>query len=225
MPLRRPLLRPLVLLVALTATAGCATVPLSTVFPTAVDAPTLPETTRRRALQAHACATSRGDVRSDVLTVIDFDLPSTRERLWILDASTGEVRHQGLVAHGKGSGDNTVRSLSNVSGSHQSSLGVYRTAEVYRGKHGRSLRLDGLEAGYNDHARQRAIVLHGADYVSRDFIRKHGRLGRSHGCPAVPQADVGPVIDAIRDGSLLVVHRSEKGWLAGSAYLHCDKSQ
>jgi hypothetical protein len=205
------------------ALSACSSlpIPLTKALPHEVVAPTLSTLARTRALRAHTCARARGDVEGDVLSIIDFDLPSHVARLWVLDTSTGQVWHQGLVAHGQGSGGKTVHTFSNNSGSHQSSIGVYRTGEIYRGKHGRSLRLDGLEAGYNDNARARAIVMHGADYVSANFIRQNGRLGRSHGCPALPQDDIDAFIDAIHGGSLLVVHRSDANWLADSTYLHC----
>jgi hypothetical protein len=155
------------------------------------------------------------------LAVIDYRLPSTRPRLWVLDLETGEVLFEEWVAHGRGSGEVRAVRFSNVENSHHSSLGLYRTLESYEGDNGYSLRLDGLEPGINDRAWSRAIVMHGADYVSRSFIRSAGRLGRSHGCPAVRREVAVPLIDAIKDGQYLFVYYPDAAWLAGSAYLGC----
>src|SRR5690554_5540690 len=119
-----------------------------------------------------------GLLKKDVITVIDFSLPSTEKRLWIIDLATRKVLVNDYVAHGRNSGDNEAVSFSNTTGSNKSSIGFYLTGETYRGKHGLSLRLEGLDEAYNSNARSRAIVMHGADYVSARFIKKYGRLGR-----------------------------------------------
>lgn len=175
-----------------------------------------------RAMLATSCADQRGDAAPPTLTVIDFSLPSTAKRMWVFDLASHDLRFEEHVAHGQGTGDDLARAFSNTDGSHQSSLGVFRTAETYVGKHGRSLRLDGLEPGFNDRARQRAIVIHGADYVSETFIASHGRLGRSWGCPAVRTDVIDPLIDTIAGGGLVFAWYPEDEWLDASAYLNCE---
>ena len=160
-----------------------------------------------RALDAVAAARSRGlSGREDLLTVIDYSLPSTRPRLWVLDLAKGKVLFRELVAHGQGSGDNYATRFSNLPDSHQSSLGLFLTGGTYTGGNGYSLKLRGLESGVNDLAESRYIVMHGAWYVSPEHARTHGRIGRSWGCPALPQESAGPVIDTIKDGSFLFVY-------------------
>lgn len=174
------------------------------------------------ALRAERCATREGLVENPgVLTVIDYSLPSTRKRLWVVDLASGRVLFHELVAHGKGTGGNRARMFSNVSGSHQSNVGALVTAETYYGKHGFSLRLDGVEPGFNDLARERTIVIHGAPYVSEDFIDRVGRLGRSWGCPALPEAVSRDVIETIAGGSLVFGYYPDEDWLASSPLLHC----
>jgi len=145
-------------------------------------------------------------IKQKVVTLIDFSLPSTAKRLWTIDLESGECMMHTWVAHGRNSGENDACSFSNIPQSYQSSLGFYLTGETYEGKHGYSLRLHGLEAGINDNALDRAIVVHGADYVSEDFIQTHGRLGRSHGCPALPTELTQPFIDLTKEGSLLFIY-------------------
>lgn len=174
------------------------------------------------ARQAVDCAVKRGDVQSSsLLTVIDYRLPSTEPRLWVLDAD-GTVLFAELVAHGQGTGGDLAQDFSDEQGSHRSSLGLFVTAETYRGKHGYSLRLDGLEPGWNGSARERAIVVHGADYATDDFVTRHGRLGRSWGCPAVRPAISRPLIDAIAGGNPLFAYFDDPKWLAASELLRCD---
>lgn len=154
--------------------------------------------------------------RPEVLTIIDFSLPSDTERLWVLDLVEAKVLFHCLVSHGKNSGDLMAKEFSNNPGSFTSSPGFYTTAETYIGKHGFSLRLDGIEKGINDKARERAIVIHGADYVSPDFVEKYGRLGRSLGCPAVPENLSKDLIETIKDGSCLFVFAPSKSYLSNS---------
>lgn len=142
----------------------------------------------------------------DVLSIVDFTKSSREKRLWILDLDRKEVAYNTWVAHGKNSGGDRATRFSNKESSHQSSLGFYLTGEVYYGKHGRSLRLDGMDPGFNSNARKRAIVLHGADYVSPGFIKRVGRLGRSFGCPAVPADLSDEIIDRIREKTVLYIH-------------------
>jgi hypothetical protein len=151
--------------------------------------------------------------------VIDFTLPSTEKRMWIIDLATQEILLNTVVSHGRNSGNLMAEKFSNRPESYQSSLGFYKTAETYHGKHGYSLRLDGLEKGFNDQARNRAIVIHGADYAREEVAKMSGRLGRSLGCPAVPSELSDEVIDLIKDGSLLFIYGNDQNYLAQSPLL------
>jgi len=141
-----------------------------------------------------------------ILTIIDFSRPSTDKRLFILDMKNEKVIKNTLVAHGMNSGNNMAESFSNKQHSNKSSLGLYITKETYIGKHGYSLRIDGKNIGLNDNALKRDIVIHGADYVSEDFIKKNGRIGRSFGCPAVPVDENQEIIDLIKNGTCLYIY-------------------
>ena len=152
----------------------------------------------------------------DILTIIDFSKPSTEKRLFILDLEKQELLYHTYVAHGKNTGVNMATKFSNNKGSNQSSLGLYRTGESYQGKHGYSLRLDGLEQGFNDNARSRAVVMHSASYVSEAFIKRHGRLGRSWGCPAVPVEFSKEIIDLIKGGSCLYIYANDVNYIENS---------
>jgi L,D-transpeptidase catalytic domain len=175
----------------------------------------------RLALNAVACARGSGVVKNDrLLTVIDYSKASTEPRLWVLDLDRERVLFEELVAHGRGSGENFATRFSNEDGSHQTSLGLFRTADTYVGANGYSLRLDGLEAGVNDRARERAIVMHGAPYVSEANVRSVGRLGRSHGCPALRPAIARTLIDTIKQGSLVFAYYPDQQWLNGSRFLN-----
>lgn len=155
------------------------------------------------ALRAQARALRSAAARGRILTVIDYSLPSRARRLWVLDLERDSVLAHELVAHGRNTGDDRARRFSNRPGSLQSSLGTFITGRTYQGRHGLSLRLHGLDAGLNDRAEARAIVVHGAEYVSPDIVRRLGRLGRSQGCPALEPGVAARVIDLIRDGSVL----------------------
>jgi hypothetical protein len=174
------------------------------------------------ALRAVVCGRARGELASPMLTLVDFTRPSDERRLWVLDLERGEVRFHELVTHGRESGLRESTRFSNVPASKQSSLGLFRTGETYVGRHGYSLRLDGLEPGTNHLARDRAIVMHAADYATPAFAAQHGRLGRSHGCPALDPAVHRDVIDAIRGGTALFAYYPEPRWLATSQVLRCD---
>ena len=162
------------------------------------------------ALKGFYSLKERGLIKRDVITVVDFSLSSNVKRLWIIDLSTNEVLFQSLVAHGRNTGDEFANDFSNTPESFKSSLGFYITGEVYNGKHGLSLKLDGLEKGLNDNARERAVVIHGADYVSESFIKEHKRLGRSQGCPAVPVAFASEIITMIKGQSCLYIYHPSK---------------
>jgi hypothetical protein len=160
----------------------------------------------RAALRAHQRAVTAGLTTSPLLTVIDYSLPSRVRRLWVLDVGAGRVLARELVAHGRNTGEDVPRHFSNRAGSLQSSLGLFLTGRVYRGKHGVSLRLRGLDPRLNGRAEKRAIVVHGADYVNERTIAALGRLGRSQGCPALDRAVARRVIELIRDGTTVFAY-------------------
>jgi hypothetical protein len=182
---------------------------------------TLDRDVLRLALSAAECARQSGAVpNTSLLTVIDYSKASIEPRLWVLDLESGKVLFEELVAHGRGSGDNLATRFSNEIDSRQTSLGVFRTADVYVGSNGYSLRLDGLESGVNDRARERAIVIHGAPYVSEATARALGRLGRSWGCPALPLSVARTIIDTIKGGSLVFAYYPDREWLKQSRFLN-----
>lgn len=157
--------------------------------------------------------------KRDVLTLIDFSLPSTQDRLFVFDMKQHRLLYSSLVAHGKNSGENYATSFSNEYGSYKSSLGFFLTESTYQGKNGYSLILNGLEKGINDRARERAIVVHGASYADPGVIRQGGRLGRSLGCPALPSTLSRPIIDAIKGGSVMFIYAGRPDYLAKSSIL------
>ena len=154
--------------------------------------------------------------RPEVITIIDFGLPSDKERLWVIDLVHPKVLFHCLVSHGRNSGEIMAEHFSNIPGSFASSPGFYITGETYIGKNGLSLTLDGIEKGINDKARERAIVMHGADYVSSDFVKTYGRLGRSQGCPAVPKELNKEIIQTIKGGSCLFIYVPKASYLSNS---------
>jgi hypothetical protein len=172
------------------------------------------------ALDAGACANERGLARrGDILTVIDYSIPSTEPRLWTFDLSGRKLLFREHVAHGVNSGGNRPTKFSNINGSRQTSLGLFVAEEPYYGANGYSMRMRGLEKGVNHLARERAIVMHGAPYVNPEAARKQGRLGRSWGCPAVRTAVARKMIDTLKNGSLIFAYYPDNQWLASSAFL------
>lgn len=161
-------------------------------------------------------------VSSTVLTIVDFTRASTTKRMWIVDLQKRKLLLNTWVAHGQGSGNDMADAFSNNEESHQSSLGFYITDDIYMGKHGRSLHLDGVDRGFNDKARERAIVLHGADYVNQNTIDQLGRLGRSFGCPAVSSAVVDQVIEMVKNKNLLFINGNDSNYT--SKYLDEDNA-
>jgi hypothetical protein len=145
-------------------------------------------------------------IRKNILTIIDFSKSSKIDRMWIIDLDKKEVVHLSLVAHGKNSGVEFASHFSNVLSSCQSSLGFYVTGDTFNSNHGMSLYLDGVEPGINDKARERGIIMHSAFYVSRDFIRQYGILGRSFGCPAIPMEDHEKIITLLSGKSCLYIY-------------------
>jgi hypothetical protein len=174
------------------------------------------------ALDATACATAHGEPASDRLAVIDYSLPSTQPRLWVFDLAKRKLLFRELVAHGRNTGDNRATRFSNKDGSLESSLGLFRTLDTYEGHNGYSLRMAGLEPGINDHALERALVIHGARYVNPALARTQGRIGRSWGCPAVRPAVARPLIDTLKGGQYVFSYYPDPRWLASSPYLKCD---
>jgi len=185
-----------------------------------VDRGAIDPTVFELALGAAACAVKSGAIIDpSTLTVIDYSRPSTARRLWVFDMHTRALLYEELVAHGKNSGDNMATRFSNELDSHQSSLGLYLTEDTYVGKNGYSLRLKGLDEGFNHHAGERAIVMHGAPYVSDEFVKKNGRLGRSWGCPALREGVAREVIDRVRGNGIVFSYYPNQDWLDSSRYL------
>jgi hypothetical protein len=173
------------------------------------------------ALAALQCAGENGMTDSKRLAVIDYSRPSTEPRLWVFDLDTGALLFRELVAHGRNTGENLATRFSNEMNSHATSLGLFRTEGTYNGSNGYSLRLEGLEPGVNDRARERAIVMHGAPYVNEAHAKKFGRLGRSWGCPAVRQGVAKQIIDTLKGGQFIFSYYPDSKWLASSRYLNC----
>lgn len=156
---------------------------------------------------------------SRYLTVCDFSQSSNKKRLWVIDMLQNKVVYNTLVSHGKGTGEEFAEKFSNIEGSHQSSLGFYVTETTYNGSNGYSLKLEGKDLGYNDAAMERAIVMHGADYVSEDFAKQHKRIGRSWGCPAVSREVAVEMIDLIKGKNCLFIYYPDQEYLNTSKWL------
>ncbi len=171
------------------------------------------------AMTAHKKASAMGLAQKSLMTIIDYSLPSTKRRMWVVDMNKGKVIYHTLVAHGSGSGGNEARSFSDKPGSLQSSLGLFVTGKTYEGKHGRSLVLHGLEQGINGNAERRRIVVHGAHYVNDHMAKNLGRLGRSWGCPALDTKLAQPIISTIKEGSLVFAYYPDDKWLKRSKFL------
>ncbi|WP_434031291.1 murein L,D-transpeptidase catalytic domain family protein [[Pseudomonas] boreopolis] len=203
------------------AMAAAAPVPASGLAGVlASQAPTLDRHVLALATEALQCARHRGEVAGDaLLSVIDYSRPSTERRLWVFDLRQQRLLFQEWVAHGRNTGADLATRFSNDDGSYMSSLGAFVAEDAYTGHNGYSLRLKGLEPGFNDRAHDRAIVIHGAPYVSEAIIRSQGRLGRSLGCPAVRPAIAHRLIDAIRGGSFVFAYYPDPDWLRHSRLL------
>jgi hypothetical protein len=173
------------------------------------------------AVRATQCSLAQGKAPVQRLAVIDYSLPSTEQRLWVFDLKKRKLLFHELVAHGRNSGENMAVKFSNQNESFATSLGLYRTQSSYVGQNGYSLRMEGLEPGFNDNAFERAIVIHGAPYVSPVLARANGRIGRSLGCPAVRPAIAHKLIDSMKDGQLLFSYYPDQRWLKSSSYINC----
>ena len=182
------------------------------------EAPALKAEVLRLALTAFNKVYQKGLVQKPILTVIDYSKASSEERLWVFDLSNDKLLYETYVAHGRNSGDLYSTRFSNQGRSLASSLGTYVTADTYMGSNGYSLNLKGLEPGYNDNALSRRVVMHGAWYVSENFIKQYGQLGRSWGCPAVEQKLAQPIINTIKNGSVLFAYYPNESWLKHSQY-------
>lgn len=183
--------------------------------------PHLNPTVLKLALEAYNCAALSGVPKRPLLTIIDYSLPSAAKRMWVFDLSRDKLLFNNLVAHGQGSGQAMSRYFSNQFDTHASSIGLYLTQNAYVGHDGFSLRLAGLDRGFNDKALSRDIVVHGASYVSDQMARSYNMIGRSWGCPAVPQPLAAPIINTIKGGSLIFAYYPDNKWLKSSRYLHC----
>lgn len=181
-------------------------------------APQLNKRVLMLALAAYHKAEAKGKVRKPILTVIDYSLPSSKQRMWVFDIKRDKLLYNTHVAHGLNSGMTTPTKFSNKDSSKQSSLGTYVTKNTYVGANGYSLNLQGLEKNFNDHALDRRIVMHGAWYVEPSFIKKAGRAGRSWGCPSIAPSLARPLINTIKDGSVIFAYYPDKKYLANTGY-------
>lgn len=173
------------------------------------------------AFQGYQQLIQAGKIKNpEALSIIDFSLPSTAKRLFVVDVVNCKLLFNTYVAHGRNSGLQTANSFSNVPESFKSSLGFYTTETTYEGKHGYSLRLEGLEKGFNDNAMSRGIVMHAANYVDESIAKAQGYIGRSLGCPAVPEKLHTAIIGSIAHGTCLFMYANDKNYLKHSAYLH-----
>lgn len=174
----------------------------------------------RLSLVAYSKARREGLDSKQLLTVIDYSKPSDEKRLWVFDLRNGRTLFNTWVSHGKNSGQATANSFSNDPGSLKSSLGVFVTDSTpYNGDKGIALRMKGLEPGINNNAYSRDIVFHGAWYVNADTIRKYGEVGRSWGCPAVSPELAKPLIDTIKDDTVVFAYYPDHNWLAHSRFI------
>jgi hypothetical protein len=181
-------------------------------------APELNQKVLKIALSAYKKAADRGAVKKAVLTVIDYSMPSNRQRMWVFDLDKERLLYNTYVAHGKNSGADVPHHFSNKLSSKETSLGTYVTRDTYVGSKGYSLNLHGLEKGFNDNAFDRRVVIHGAWYVEPDFIKKAGHAGRSWGCPSIAQTLAKPVINTIKGGSVVFAYYPDSYYLAHSGY-------
>lgn len=182
-------------------------------------APQLNPRVLKYALTAYTNANKRGAVKKPVLTVIDYSLPSNKQRMWVFDMRNEKLLYNTYVAHGRNSGGNYATHFSNRNSSKQSSLGTYITRDTYYGHKGYSLNIQGLDRGFNDNAYNRRVVIHGAWYVEPSFIKSAGRAGLSWGCPAVSNSLARPLINTIKNGSVIFAYYPDKKFLNNSGLL------
>ncbi len=166
----------------------------------------------KKALEGFYALKGKGLIEKDILTVIDFSMSSTKKRLWVIDLSTNTILYNTVVSHGMKSGGEYAKNFSNSQSSNKSSLGFYTTGETYVGKHGLSIKLDGQEKGINSNARARAVVMHGASYANPSVIKSQGYLGRSQGCPAIPEALKTKIIKTIKGKSCIFIYHPSRSY-------------
>lgn len=183
-------------------------------------APSLDPKVLKLALQAYNQAATKGVVRKHILTVIDYSLPSFKQRMWIFDLNRKKLLYNTYVAHGRNSGATIPNHFSNKNSSKETSLGTYVTKDTYMGSKGISLNLQGLEKGFNDNAYSRRVVIHGAWYVEPSFIKQSGRAGRSWGCPSIAKSLAHPVINLLKGGSVVFAYYPDKNYLRNSNFIH-----
>ncbi|MBA2711563.1 MAG: murein L,D-transpeptidase catalytic domain family protein [Tatlockia sp.] len=181
-------------------------------------APQLNQKVLKLALTAYKKASDKGAVKKPVLTVIDYSLPSNKQRMWVFDLGKEKLLYNTYVAHGRNSGMDTPKHFSNKNSSKETSLGTFVTRDTYIGHKGYSLNLQGLERGFNDNAFSRRVVIHGAWYVEPEFIKRSGRAGRSWGCPSIAQTLAKPVINSIKGGSVLFAYYPDSYYLSHSGF-------
>jgi hypothetical protein len=202
------------------ATATATLISLDAGVASGVSAPVF-----RLAVSAVSCAVNSGAIdKPQTMTVIDYSLPSTEPRLWVFDVASGKMLFKELVAHGRNTGENMATNFSDTMNSRQSSLGLFVARDTYVGSNGYSLRMQGLEPGFNGNAMDRAIVMHGAPYVNETLARQQGRIGRSWGCPALREAIARDVIDTVRGGGVIFSYYPDQDWLTASRFLHCPSA-
>lgn len=177
-----------------------------------------------KVLMTLKCASAHHIDHNNILTIIDYSLPSNEKRLWVFDLKNNKLLFNTYVSHGIKSGALLTNYFSNKNNSKASSIGVYQTQKAYYGRDGLSLRLDGLDRNFNDNASNRAVVMHSGWYVEERFIKKYGRPGRSWGCPALPLQHSNEIINTIKEKSLLVIYYPSDNWFAQSKFLNCDNS-
>ncbi len=210
-------------ILVITAFLGCSTMyynktpmPLTSIdkiYEEASLAPVMEKDVFRMAMTGYSKIAPEND---SLISIIDFSRPSTDKRFYLIDLANRTLLFNTYTSHGVNTGEDLAVAFSNKNGSRQSSLGFYLTAETYEGKHGTSLKLDGLERGFNNRARKRYIVIHSADYVSENFIKRNGRLGRSWGCPALPPGLTQDIIEKIKEGSVLFIYGNDENYLSKS---------
>ncbi|QGP50750.1 hypothetical protein PsalN5692_02221 [Piscirickettsia salmonis] len=186
-------------------------------------APTLSPQALKVSLIAYIYALKNQLTTSSIISLIDYSLPSTKKRLWVINLSTSKILFHTYVAHGKSTGLILAKKFSNKNNSHKTSIGFYLTQSPYMGKHGLSLHLQGLDPGFNSHALKRHIVIHSAPYATARFIKQYGYLGRSWGCPAIPPKMLKPIINIIKNKTLLIAYYPNQRWINASTLLKNDK--
>lgn len=174
----------------------------------------------QKAMKGYSKLSENGEIKNKILSIADFSLPSSEKRLWIMNMDTKKVLFHTFVAHGKNTGLEMAENFSNTPNSYQSSLGFYVTGETYYGKNGLSLFIDGKEEKFNSNARERYVVIHGADYATPQFVQRVGRLGRSYGCPALPSKLSKEIIETIKGKSCFFIYFPSEKYLTGSAFLN-----